>query len=98
MFYKKVICPLLFATFKDAEKANGFGLKTLRILEYVPGALPIIGMLNDQQDETLVGQKLFGLYFNNPVGLAAGMDKNAVALPAGLSLPRFFFFFSGGGD
>ncbi|OHA18893.1 MAG: dihydroorotate dehydrogenase (quinone) [Candidatus Taylorbacteria bacterium RIFCSPHIGHO2_01_FULL_45_63] len=95
MFYKKVICPLLFATFKDAEKAHGFGLKTLRILEYVPGALPIIGMLNDQPDETLVGQKLFGLYFNNPVGLAAGMDKNAVALP-GFQALGFGFLEIGG--
>ena len=59
----------------DAETAHHFAIGALEtvpagLLRTVFGAAP------------QVEREVFGLKFRNPVGLAAGMDKNAVALPA----------------
>jgi dihydroorotate dehydrogenase len=74
--YKKLVRPLLFA--QDAESAHDFTLKILsRASEdeficnaigrfFAPPQLPV---------------ELFGLKFPNPIGLAAGMDKFAAAVP-----------------
>lgn len=70
--------PLLFAL--DAERAHGAGLRaleaayrsgTLRLLAPRPRPLPT---------------KAFGLEFPNPVGLAAGLDKNGAHIDALLAL------------
>ncbi len=57
--------PLLHAL--DAETAHGLTVKTLALLPH--GAPPAA--------EPLLAQTLWGLAFANPVGLAAGFDKNA---------------------
>jgi len=69
----ELLKPLLFRL--DAEAAHHFaigGLETAPpfLLKTLFGSAPI-------EERTV-----FGLKFPNPVGLAAGMDKNAVALPA----------------
>jgi dihydroorotate dehydrogenase len=65
--------PLLFRM--DAEAAHHFALGAL---ETAPTALlrAVFGPAPRAEREVC------GLKFRNPVGLAAGMDKNAVALPA----------------
>lgn len=74
--YKKIVRPLLFA--QDAERAHDFTLKILSCAsrdEFISNA---IGKFFSAPE--LPGE-LFGLKFPNPVGLAAGMDKFADAVP-----------------
>jgi len=56
----------------------------LRAAQRVPGALSALARLNRLAPTTAepLRQTLFGREFPNPVGLAAGFDKNAVAVPA----------------
>lgn len=72
--YTSLIRPLLFQL--DAETAHH---QTLNLLALTPPAL-ISGVFGGAP--TGGRRKVFGVDFPNPVGLAAGMDKNAVALPA----------------
>src|SRR5438270_2929074 len=70
MIYERVLRPLLFAL--DPETAHHFTLAVLRsigpvLLKPAIGAEPI---------------SVFGLKFPHRAGLAAGLDKNGVALPA----------------
>ncbi|MGZ5002234.1 MAG: quinone-dependent dihydroorotate dehydrogenase [Chthoniobacterales bacterium] len=67
--YERLVRPLLFSL--DPETAHHFAISCLRLF---PGLIPKISA----QHPTSV----FGLNFPNPVGLAAGFDKNGVALPA----------------
>lgn len=53
---------------------------TLRALNFIcPGALNLLAREYIVDDESL-RQELLGLYFNNPVGLAGGYDKNATMI------------------
>ena len=67
--YKTLLRPALFAF--DPEAVHHFAMASLR-------RLPRMAPRSDARLECTV----FGLRFPNPVGLAAGFDKNAVALPA----------------
>ena len=44
----------------------------------IPGIAPFLGLLYKKEHPSLA-RTVFGLRFDNPVGLAAGMDKNAIA-------------------
>ena len=72
--YKKLLRPILF--FFDPEKIHDFTFFILKFLNKIPFLFPLINTffkVNHPKLET----KLFGLKFPNPVGLAAGLDKNA---------------------
>ena len=72
--YKLIIRPILFLF--DPEKVHHFTFSLIRNLSKIPGfSLLFRGMyqVNDQRLE----RTLFGLTFKNPVGLAAGFDKDA---------------------
>ncbi len=62
--------PLLFRI--DPEQAHHL---TLALLKRTPQFVP-------RRDPPQLHTSLFGLTFSNPVGLAAGMDKNALAVAA----------------
>lgn len=70
----KIIRALLF--FIPPEKAHHVTSKLLRITLKIPGAKTVCSRLFITQDARLE-RNLFGLTFKNPVGLAAGFDKNA---------------------
>lgn len=73
--YKSLIRPLLFKL--DPEKAHNLTFRMLEFLGALPGfqfALKRIYSIENKRLE----RKVFGLTFPNPVGLAAGLDKNAV--------------------
>jgi dihydroorotate dehydrogenase len=72
--YKLLLRPLLFRF--DAEKVHHFAFWWLKFLLALPGAKPLARWLYDYQDPRLA-QNLMGLHFPNPVGLAAGFDKDA---------------------
>lgn len=71
--YLQILRPLLFCL--PAEGAHNLAMAALRLTPS-PVLRSMFGPLPQRP------LRLFGLNFPNPVGLAAGMDKNAVALPA----------------
>lgn len=73
--YKSCIRPLFFLF--DPEKIHHFTFKLIKLLSKIPGISFLFRSLYQVNDERLE-RKLFGLTFKNPVGLAAGFDKNAV--------------------
>jgi dihydroorotate dehydrogenase len=75
--YRRCLRPLLFRL--DAERAHHLGLAGLRLGLGNPLSRGIARGLLQVRDSAL-GQRLWGLYFPNPVGLAAGLDKDATAI------------------
>ncbi|MFD1063545.1 quinone-dependent dihydroorotate dehydrogenase [Winogradskyella litorisediminis] len=73
--YKSVIRPILFSF--DPEKVHYFTFSLIKNLSKIPGVKSIFRSLYLVEDKRLE-RELFGLKFKNPVGLAAGFDKNAV--------------------
>lgn len=66
--------PILFKF--DPEKVHYFVTRNLKRFNYIPGGAALsraIWAVNDPRLE----REVFGLKFKNPVGLAAGFDKNA---------------------
>lgn len=59
------------------EKAHHFTFSLLKKSRFFPGVKALIGCW-DPKDQRLK-RNVFGLEFRNPVGLAAGLDKDAVA-------------------
>jgi len=72
--YKVIIRRFLFLF--DPEKVHHFTFLCLKIGFKIPFVSAIISDKFEIIDRTLE-KKLFGLTFKNPVGLAAGFDKNA---------------------
>lgn len=72
--YKELIRPLLFQM--DPERAHHFTTRMLRMLYHSPGGDDLLRMLYAWEDKALE-REFFGLKFTNPIGLAAGFDKNA---------------------
>lgn len=84
--YGRIVRPVLYRLGKgDAEIAHEQTLHGLRRLGRVPGA---VSALSRSFGAIPAGaaRTVFGIRFPGPVGLAAGMDKNGVALPAWRSL------------
>ncbi|SNS02814.1 MULTISPECIES: quinone-dependent dihydroorotate dehydrogenase [Hymenobacter] len=73
--YKALLKPLLFRL--DAEQAHHLVLDNLKRASAVPGGMALLRALYDFQHPSLE-REVFGLPFRNPVGLAAGLDKNAM--------------------
>jgi len=70
MVYRSLLRPILFRL--QPETAHHLALKSLSLVK------PFIGGPVAPDESTSI--KLFGLAFHNPVGLAAGFDKDGVAL------------------
>ena len=73
--YKLLIRPLLFLF--DPEEVHYFTFSAIRFISKIPGFSSIfraIYVIEDKRLET----EVFGLKFKNPVGLAAGFDKDAL--------------------
>src|SRR5215813_9797499 len=75
-WYEAVLRPFLFQL--DPEQAHHLVLRCLRAGPQIPGARKYLGTFAPPADQ----QTLFGLQFRNRIGLAAGFDKNGVAIPA----------------
>jgi len=72
--YKLIIRPILFCF--DPEKVHHFTFSLIRILSKIPGMKGLFRNMYLIEDASLE-RNLFGLKFKNPVGLAAGFDKDA---------------------
>lgn len=73
--YKLFLRPLFFLF--DPETIHHVTFSLLKITSKIPGFSAILRSLYVIEDNKLE-QNLFGLNFKNPVGLAAGFDKNAI--------------------
>jgi dihydroorotate dehydrogenase len=71
--YKLLVRPLLFSF--DPEWVHYFTLNTLRLLNKIPFSSWLFRKIYSFQNSSLE-KELFGIKFKNPVGLAAGFDKN----------------------
>ena len=72
--YKKIISPFLFLF--DPEKIHTFTFFLIKVFFKIP----ILGFIVEsfyKVKSPKLERKLFGLTFENPVGIAAGFDKNA---------------------
>jgi dihydroorotate dehydrogenase len=76
-FYQNVIRPALFSY--DSERIHD---ATLHGLNWVSQSRLGLDALGSFYEAPRLPVKLWGLEFPNPVGLAAGMDKAAAAVPA----------------
>ncbi|MCG9971057.1 quinone-dependent dihydroorotate dehydrogenase [Christiangramia crocea] len=72
--YKSLIRPALFKF--DPEEVHYFTFNFLRKFCKIPGALEFLKSKFNLEDPRLE-REVFGLKFKNPVGLAAGFDKDA---------------------
>ena len=72
--YKKIVSPFLFLF--DPESVHNFTFILLKLSFKFPLTKYIVSFLLSLEDPKLEKQ-LFGLNFKNPVGVAAGLDKNA---------------------
>jgi dihydroorotate dehydrogenase len=78
--YERFIRPFLFSL--DAETAHHLAITLLRAASRFDVALRVLNSFRPAPKPKTV----FGLNFPNPIGLAAGLDKNGVALPAWAAL------------
>ena len=72
--YKFLIRPFLFSL--DPEKAHHFTFKYLKLIHKIPLIPALIRAIYKVEHPSL-HREVFGLHFKNPVGLAAGLDKDA---------------------
>jgi dihydroorotate dehydrogenase len=80
-FYRHCIRPALFT--QNSEQIHN---RTMRGLAWASRHKLALGALNTFYGASELPIELFGLRFPNPVGLAAGMDKAATAVPAWAAL------------
>jgi dihydroorotate dehydrogenase len=78
--YELFVRPLLFSL--DAETVHHLTIALLQKASHFDPALRVLRSLQPSSKP----KTLFGLTFPNPIGLAAGLDKNGIALPAWAAL------------
>lgn len=72
--YKLLLRPFLFLI--DAERVHHLVFRFLSVTGKIPGVKALLGSIFSYKHTTLE-RKILGLHFENPVGLAAGFDKDA---------------------
>ena len=71
--YKSILRPLLFRI--DAEKTHYLVMGLLKIFVSIPGGKGVLKFMYGLENKALE-KEIMGLRFNNPIGLAAGFDKD----------------------
>ena len=74
--YRKLIKPILFAM--NIERAHSTVLFLLRMIGKIPGGRALLRAIYRTEHPSLE-REVFGLRFPNPIGLAAGFDRNGEA-------------------
>jgi dihydroorotate dehydrogenase len=78
--YQRLVRPILFSL--SPEAAHNLAIRNLRAISSLPSVLRQLERFQPAPNPKTV----FGLTFPNPIGLAAGFDKNGVAIPAWAAL------------
>ncbi|MDR2885751.1 MAG: quinone-dependent dihydroorotate dehydrogenase, partial [Rikenellaceae bacterium] len=73
--YKSIIRPLLFSLFSP-ETIHHLTVNLIKLMGYLPAGRWFTGLFFTVRHPALE-REVFGIHFDNPVGLAAGFDKNA---------------------
>ena len=76
IMYRKLIKPILFAM--NIERAHSTVLFLLRMIGKIPGGRALLRAIYRTEHPSLE-REVFGLRFPNPIGLAAGFDRNGEA-------------------
>jgi len=71
--YTRILLPILFRF--NAESVHYFAMSVLTVAHRIPGVPALLRWLYTYKHPSLE-RTVFGLHFPNPVGLAAGFDKN----------------------
>lgn len=79
MLYRNIAKPFFFKM--DPEKAHHLVVGGLEKSSAFPGGRTALRLMYGVPDSADLAMDLFGLHFPSPVGLAAGLDKNAQAVP-----------------
>lgn len=74
MMYQRILQPFLFRF--DPENIHHFIVRLLRFGFRIPGLRSCMSALSTVK-HPLLERRVFGITFQNPVGIAAGFDKNA---------------------
>jgi len=74
MIYQKLLKPIFFSF--DPERVHHLVFRMIKAVHFLPASSQLIRLLYRVKHPSLE-QHLFGLHFPNPVGLAAGFDKDA---------------------
>lgn len=69
----KLVKPLLFKL--DPERAHGVTIDALKCVQKCSALLPMVNKIFTYRNPILT-QKIHGITFSNPIGLAAGFDKS----------------------
>ncbi|MBQ5718830.1 MAG: quinone-dependent dihydroorotate dehydrogenase, partial [Alistipes sp.] len=72
--YRKIIRPILFRL--NPEQAHRLVVLVLRMVGWIPGAGWLLERCCALRDERLE-REVFGVKFQNPIGVAAGLDRSA---------------------
>ncbi|GAB2700350.1 quinone-dependent dihydroorotate dehydrogenase [Paenibacillus thermoaerophilus] len=80
MLYQKCLKPIFFRM--DAENAHHFVIHTMKWAGAVPGGTGLLRAMWGVPRVPELEMNVAGLTFPGPVGLAAGLDKNGVAVDA----------------
>lgn len=78
LLYSKIGKPIFFRI--DPEKAHHLVINGLSTAGKIPGIPAISRGMYGVAESRELSLDLFGLHFHNPIGLAAGLDKNAKAV------------------
>jgi dihydroorotate dehydrogenase len=84
MVYEKLAKPLLFRL--SAETAHHLVIGGMKFFGKTPGGTRLLRGMYGVAPTPELAVNLFGIHFPNPIGLAAGLDKNAAAVEAFCSL------------
>ncbi|PYI56473.1 quinone-dependent dihydroorotate dehydrogenase [Paenibacillus flagellatus] len=84
MLYRKLAKPVLFRI--DPEQAHHITVDGLGSVSRVPGVPGLIRAMCGVESRPATKTELCGITFPNPIGLAAGLDKNAKAVRGFASL------------
>ncbi|CAM2822385.1 quinone-dependent dihydroorotate dehydrogenase [Helicobacter burdigaliensis] len=77
MSYYKSIRPYIFKL--DCEKAHALANAMCQIADFFPPILSYLSQKTEVENNALA-QNIDGMHFYNPIGLAAGFDKNATMI------------------
>lgn len=80
MVYQRVVRPVLFGAGRDVERMHERVLGGLATVSRSPRLVRALALAMDHPPHG--EREIFGLRFPNPIGLAAGFDKNAIATAA----------------
>lgn len=78
MLYRRIVKPLFFKL--DPERAHHLVIGGMDTVGKLPGCTGAVRGIYGVKEDPMLSTDLFGLHFHTPIGLAAGLDKNAEAV------------------